>query len=91
LQIQNKVIHLLHQTVKHLAMRTNLTRMHATKTSLFYKDVFAQCQRIYKNIASIEKAYIKKGEIFAINYTTTTGEIILAPNTEGKEKIVNFK
>jgi hypothetical protein len=62
----------------------------ASKTTSIYAKLFTHCQNQYKNIASIEKAYIVNGQVYAIDYLTTNGVVSIASNTAIAEKIISF-
>jgi hypothetical protein len=63
----------------------------ASKTTNLYAKLFIHCQKQYKNIASIDKAYILNGQVYAIDYLTTNGVVSIASNTAIAEKIISFQ
>jgi hypothetical protein len=63
----------------------------ASKTTSLYTKLFTHCQKQYKNIAAIHKAYIINGQVYAIDYVNTNGINCISSNTAIAEKIISFK
>lgn len=62
-----------------------------TKHGKFYNELLAHCNKQYKNIGEIHKAYIIGGQVFGIDYTSTGGVQCLSSNTATAESVVIFK
>jgi hypothetical protein len=61
-----------------------------TKDGKFYKDLLTHCNKQYKNIGEIRKAYTIGGSVFGIDYISTSGLECLATNTATAESVIDF-
>jgi hypothetical protein len=62
-----------------------------SKASKMYNNLFNHCQKQYKNIADIQKAYIRNNQVYAIEYFTTAGVLSIPSCTHDSDKVVTFK
>ncbi len=68
-----------------------MTTQTVKTSSKMYSKLFAHCQKQYKNIGTIQSAYIKDGKVFGIDYISASGLVSVASNTFDCDTIVNFK
>lgn len=59
--------------------------------SKLYKNLFNHCQKQYKDIATITKAYLQNKQVFAIEYIKTNGVKSLASNILDCDTVINFE
>lgn len=62
-----------------------------TKNSQTYKALLAHCNKQYKNIGEIHKAYTIGGQVYAIDYISTSGKQHISSNTAIAESVIIFK
>jgi hypothetical protein len=55
-----------------------------------YQSLLAHCQKQYKDIQVIEKAYMLNGQVFGIDYTSTSGQTKIACATYKADKVIYF-
>ncbi len=55
-----------------------------------YSRLFDHCQKQYKNVKEIQKAYIQNNQVYAIDYLTTCGIISIASGTYDADKVIVF-
>lgn len=67
-----------------------MTTATLSKTSKMYTRLFDHCQKQYKNIKEIQKAYIQNGQVFGIEYITTCGILSIPSGTYDADKVVTF-
>jgi hypothetical protein len=67
-----------------------MTTATLSNKSKMYTRLFDHCQKQYKNIRAIKKAYIKNGKVFGIEYTTTCGICSIPSGTYDADKVVTF-
>lgn len=67
-----------------------MNTVNLSKSSKMYNKLFAHCQKQYKNIQEIQKAYIQNNQVYAIEYLTTCGIISLASDTYDADKVIVF-
>lgn len=56
-----------------------------------YKALFDHCQKQYKNIQTIERAYLIGKQVFGIDYMSTSGINQICTETFKADSIINFK
>lgn len=61
-----------------------------SKSSKMYNLLFDHCQKQYKNVQEIQKAYIQNNQVYAIEYLTTCGIISIPSGTYDTDKVVVF-
>ena len=61
-----------------------------TKNGKFYNELLDHCNKQYKNIGEIRKAYTIGGQVFGIDYISTNGLECLATNTATAESVIVF-
>lgn len=61
-----------------------------SKSSKMYNRLFDHCQKQYKNVQEIQKAYIQNNQVYAIEYLTTCGIISIPSGTYDADKVVVF-
>lgn len=69
---------------------TMTTSKNVQKMSKFYNNLLAHCNKQYKNVAQINKAYIVNGQVFGIDYISTDGLECLSSNTAIAESVITF-
>jgi hypothetical protein len=67
-----------------------ITAKQSTSSKL-HEKLKAHCQSQYGNISQIRAAYIQGGQVYAIDYLTTSGVESIASNTAIADKVINFK
>lgn len=67
-----------------------MTHTKISKSSKMYNRLFHHCQKQYKNVKEIEKAYIQNNQVYAIEYLTTCGIISLASDPCDADKVIVF-
>jgi hypothetical protein len=68
----------------------NMNTATLTNKSKMYTRLFNHCQNQYKNIREIKKAYIKKNQVFGIEYIATSGVCSIPYNTYDADKVIIF-
>ena len=66
------------------------TSKNFAKNSKTYNALVAHCNKQYKNVAEITKAYIIDGKVYAIDYISTSGNQSIASNTAIAESVITF-
>jgi hypothetical protein len=66
------------------------TSKNFAKNSKTYNALVAHCNKQYKNVAEITKAYIVDGQVYAIDYISTSGNQQIASNTAIAESVITF-
>ena len=61
-----------------------------SKNSATYQRLFEHCQKQYKNISTIKKAYIENNQVFGIDYITKNGLNSIACDTFKADKVIYF-
>lgn len=61
----------------------------ASTESKFYNDLFNHCQKQYKDIVKIEKAYVSNKQVFGIDYVSKTGNSICSGTFEA-DFVIHF-
>jgi hypothetical protein len=67
-----------------------MTHTQISKSSKMYSRLFDHCQKQYKNVKEIQKAYIQNNQVYAIDYLTTCGIISIASGTYDADKVIVF-
>jgi hypothetical protein len=67
------------------------TSKNFSKNGKAYNALLSHCNKQYKNVAEITKAYIISGQVYAIDYISTIGEQQIASNTAIAESVITFK
>lgn len=66
------------------------TSKNFAKNGKTYNALAAHCNKQYKNVAEITKAYIIGGQVYAIDYISTSGLQCLSSNTAIAESVITF-
>ena len=67
-----------------------MTHTEISNSSKMYNRLFNHCQKQYKNVKEIQKAYIINNQVFAIQYLTTCNIVSIPSNTHDADKVVIF-
>jgi hypothetical protein len=67
------------------------TSKNFSKNGKAYNALLSHCNKQYKNVAEITKAYIISGQVYAIDYISTIGKQQIASNTAIAESVITFK
>jgi hypothetical protein len=70
---------------------TMTTSKNFSKNGKAYNALLSHCNKQYKNVAEITKAYIISGQVYAIDYISTIGKQQIASNTAIAESVITFK
>jgi hypothetical protein len=60
------------------------------RSSKFYQKLITHCNKQYKNISVIERAYLINNKVYAVDYICTNNIVHIASNTAICEKTINF-
>ena len=61
-----------------------------SKSSKMYNRLFKHCQKQFKNVKDIQKAYIQNNQVYAIEYLTTCGIISIPSGIYDADKVIIF-
>lgn len=57
----------------------------------FYANLLNHCQKQYKNVDKINRAYVENGQVYAIDYLRTDGVQSIASNTAIADSVIIFE
>jgi hypothetical protein len=67
-----------------------MNTVNSSKSSKMYNRLFNHCQKQFKNVKEIQKAYIQNNQVYAIQYLTTCGIISIPSGTCDADKVIVF-
>lgn len=67
-----------------------MNTVNLSKSSKMYNRLFDHCQKQYKNVQEIQKAYVQNNQVYAIEYLTTCGIISIPSCTYDADKVITF-
>ena len=71
--------------------RNTMTTQTKSTNGKFYAKLLTHCQKQYKNVDKINKAYVENGQVYAIDFLRTDGVQSIASNTAIADSIIIFE